>query len=226
MNVNYFKEIYTHYCKIRTEPHFIDIYLDVVKTILKIDEDSELYHFPTIINTEGKIVIHPFAIRKAKEWNLKKFIDLANRLGNEYEVEIISPAGFIYKDTIETIKNSDVSLSTTANIKELISKIKECSLFISNDSGPTYIANFLGKPTYTIYGPTNPAYSLPFGKNHRFIQKKISCSADGNKVCFTQGGIHCPSFECMHLISLEEVSDDVKSFLRTLKIKKKKINLG
>jgi len=30
----------------------------------------------------------------------------------------------------------------------------------------------------------------------------------------------------MHLISSEEVSDDVKNFLRTLKIKKKEINLG
>ena len=62
--------------------------------------------------------------------------------------------------------------------RELISNIKKCSLIIGNDSGVIQIAASIGKPTFTIYGPTNPKFHLPLDneKYNRFSQHKINCT--------------------------------------------------
>jgi ADP-heptose:LPS heptosyltransferase len=85
------------------------------------------------------------------------------------------------------------------------------------------IAALLGKATFTIYGPTNPEFHLPFGKYHAYVQKNISCSPKKNeKFCFTDAGRDgCPSFECMNLLSVEEVIPRVMDFISRLNIKKK-----
>jgi heptosyltransferase-2 len=220
MNIRYFKNIYTHYKPIRVLPHFMDIYMDVVRQVISIDNIDERYEFKTTINSNSKLLIHPFAIRKSKEWKLIRYIHIAKILNENYDVEIISPPGFLQDFEIEEIQNLNIPLTMTETVKDMIQKIKECSLFISNDSGPVYIASLLGKPTFTIYGPTNPEYSLPFGKNHQFIWKKLKCSAENDKFCFTQGGINCPAYECMNLLEEKDVLESLESFLEKLGIDK------
>ncbi len=216
MNIPYLKNLYTDYVPIRTQPHFMDIYMDVVKQVINVTGEKEHYKFDTQINSSGKIFIHPFAIRKPKEWLLKRFIELAVLIKKDYDVEIIAPPGFIDEDTTNEIRQLSIPLTVTKSLDDLIDKTKECSVFISNDSGPTYIAALLGKPTFTIYGPTNPKYSLPFGGKHAFIQKQLSCSAVDEKFCFTMGGINCPSNECMQLLTVEEVYKSVEAFLHEI----------
>lgn len=220
MNIRYFKNLYTKFTPNRTKPHCMDKYMDVALLITNIDNVHEKFEYPTEITQTGTIMIHPFGIRKAKEWNLNKFIKLALELKKDYDVEMISPPGFLSEDTIIELKELDIPLTITSDIKCLIEKIKESKFFISNDSGPTYIANFLHKPTFTIYGPTNPAYSVPFGKNHRFIQYRLPCSTVDEQYCFTIAGINCPSYECMNLLGVEVVLQNIRDFLNEIGIKK------
>ena len=221
MNTKYCKTIYDVFIPIKNKPHLIDRYLDAVKVYLPLDESKIIKEFPIKFETGGKILIHPFAGWKAKEWNLNKFIELADLLNAEYEVEIVSPENLIPEDIIHDIRDHQMPLSFTTSINDLVNKIKECSVFISNDSGPLYIANLLGKATFTIYGPTNPEFSLPFGKYHRYIQKKMACSPDGTQYCFTHAGLYCPSNECMNLLQVKEVHNTLQSFLSELEIKQK-----
>jgi ADP-heptose:LPS heptosyltransferase len=176
-NLEYFKKLYTSFIPIRKSPHFMDIYKDVLKQTLP-KYKTYSYEFETNFDTSGKILILPFAIRKAKEWDLHKFIQLGKRLNKKYEVCLIAPPNFMDDDIINEIKSLNLEIEITNTVNELIAKTKGASLFISNDSGPIYIANLLGKPTFTIYGPTNPKFSLPFGESHKFYQKILPCSAD------------------------------------------------
>jgi heptosyltransferase-2 len=201
----------------------MDIYKDVLKQAIP-NYTIFSYEFDKNFDTNGKILILPFAIRKAKEWDLHKFIQLAKRLNENYEVCLISPPDFIDDDIINEISSLNLEIEITNTVNELIEKTKGASLFISNDSGPIYIANLLGKPTFTIYGPTNPKFSLPFGKSHRFYRKILPCSADKEKVCYTLGGIYCPSYECMKLITVNEIEDSVNSFIKILGIEEKNNN--
>ncbi len=218
-NLLYFQKLYTSFVNVRTKPHYMDIYLDVLRSV-KPEYDKYSYQFESNYNPKDKILIHPFAIRKAKEWNLEKFINLAERLRNNYNVCLIAPPNFIEEEVLYEIKQLKIDVKITKSIGELISIIDEASLFISNDSGPTYIASLMGKPTFIIYGPTNPKFSFPFGVNHKYYQKELFCSAKEEKVCFTLGGINCPSYECMNLITVDEIEDSINKFIKFLGIEK------
>jgi ADP-heptose:LPS heptosyltransferase len=213
----YYKNIYTKYLSLRTEPHLIDRYLDVANLYIKFQRDKSLYEHKININPTGEIIIHPFAIRKAKEWNFEKYCKLAETLSIEFKIKMIIPEGYLEPVNLQGFEKLKIPFIITHDIASLIESIRGASLFISNDSGPLYIANLLGVPTYTIYGPTNPDYSFPFGEYHRYIRKIIECSPINSQYCFTQGGIHCPNYLCMHLLSLEEVLAGVKNFITFIK---------
>lgn len=218
MNYRYLKGLYNQFVDIRSDPDFMDIYLDVVKLIFPIDHSLRIKEFPVDLSDRSKIFIHPFAIRRSKEWSLRKYVELAKDLSSDYDVEIISPPGFISQDVIFEIKKLRIPIFETASVKDLINKIQECALFISNDSGPTYIASLLGKATYTIYGPTNPNYSHPKGEFHKYHIRKLACSATSEKFCFTMAGVYCPSNECLDLINLETIRDQVRNLILQLKL--------
>ncbi len=220
---NYFKPIYTIYIPLRKKPHIIDIYLDAIKPIIPVFNES-IKEFNCDINLNGYIIIHPFAGWKAKEWGLSKFIKLSEMLKNNYEIILVSESGKINNEVKNEIVNKKIKLIESKDILELIEIIKNCSLIIGNDSGPVYIANLMGKPTFTIYGPTNPDFSLPIGFNHKFLNRKLKCSPKRHtQYCFTDAGrIGCPSFECMHILNVEEVYTSIEYFIKELGIKNRK----
>lgn len=221
-NEKYFHAIYSDYIHNSVSMHMIDHYLNIVNNYLGLPEGSSIKEFPCEIKENGCILIHPYAGWEAKEWNLPKFISLAKNLKNSYDCTVVVPDESKKEYLIEQLKNTGIESMSTKSIDELITVINGCSVFISNDSGPLQIAALLGKPTFTIYGPTNPEYHLPFGKNHSFVQKIIECSPrEGEKFCFTNAGRYgCPSFECMNLLSVEEVTGKVLDFISSLNIEK------
>jgi ADP-heptose:LPS heptosyltransferase len=216
MNREQFKTIYDNYVPIRTKPHLTETYIDVAAAVIPNIEREQIKIFPSEINREGKIIIHPFGGWKAKEWNLNKFVELAIRFKKNYDVCLISPEEKIPEDIISLLEKEKVIFIQTNTVQELITEIERCSVFIGNDSGPLYIASLLGKPTFTIYGPTNPEFSSPLGEYHRNIKKMIKCSPQiGEQYCFTNGGrFGCPAFQCMNLLELEEVFLNVLPFVQ------------
>lgn len=221
INEKYYKPIFTKYIPIRTTPHVTDIYLDAITPIIPINA-ARMDEYKTEININGYILIHPFAGWKAKEWNFNKFVQLAQILNNNYALKIISHPGGIESIVQQEIVSLGIEVIICNDICHLIEIIKDSFLIISNDSGPIYIANMLGKPTFTIYGPTNPAFSVPVGHYHKFIMKKIKCSPEAdNQYCFTNAGRQgCPSFECMNDFKVNDVYNELKSFLNKLKNEK------
>ena len=92
---------------------------------------------------------------------------------------------------------------------ELIDLIKRCSFFIGNDSGPVNIANFLGIPTLTIFGSTNPDYTVTEAEHQIYIQETLNCSAkDNEKFCIIGLATYkCSGTQCMNLLTVEKVYD-------------------
>ena len=220
-NERIFRKIYTAFKYRRKIPHLIDNYLDIAELDFKYERSENIYEFKADINKNGILLIHPFAIRNAKEWNLEKYIELAEKLNLKFNVELISPENFLDEKTKKEIIKKGITINVTKSLDELISLIKRCSVFISNDTGPLYIANLMGKATFTIYGPTNPDYSFPFGENHMFVRKLIECSPIKDQFCFTLAGIYCPMYECMNLLSIDEVFEKLNKFLDRLGIIRK-----
>lgn len=164
MNTKYCKNIYDNFIPIRQKPHLMDRYLEVVDLHTPLCNEKISKEFAVNFNVDQKIILHPFAGWKAKEWNLNKFIKLAILLNEQYDLQIIAPEHTISKDVVQETEKVGLIVSFTKAVSDLINEIKNCSVLISNDSGPVYIANILGKATFSIYGPTEPRILITMRK--------------------------------------------------------------
>lgn len=219
----YFKNLYNNYVIQRSTPHLIDLYFDIITKVFSGADVKKYREFEGVKNSCGKILIHPFAGWKAKEWSLELYFRLAQELAGMYDVSLIFEKGKVSVENLDYLKRQKINFIETVTFNKLIESIKTSVLFIGNDSGPVYVAGLLGKPTFTVYSSTNPAFSLPFGGNHRFIIKKLKCSAGANdKLCSVNGGeFGCNSFECLNKLSYDEVAERIKEFISELKFDKK-----
>ncbi len=215
INEALYKKIYTKFSPIRNEPHITDMYLDAVRHL---PENKISFKNDIMVNKNSSILIHPFAGWKSKEWNYYKFIQLAEKLNEKYNTIFILPKTRINEIIKHELKVKKIKFIETSTIDAVIEIITSSFLYIGNDSGPTYIANLLGIPTFAIYGPTNHEYHTPKNGLNAYITQKIHCSPKNNeKICFTDGGRSgCPVYECMNLLSVEEVEESVNNFIRKI----------
>lgn len=218
MNDKYFKNIYDDFVEIRSKPHLVQRYFDVTKILLRENNVRNSFEFPISYSNVGIILIHPFAGWKAKEWGLNNYILLASKLQKDYNTSLIFQKGEIKEDVINHLTENNINFIQTDSLVGLIAEIEKCSLFISNDSGPLYLANKYGKPTFTIYGPTNPEYSKPFGNFHKQIRKILDCSPTITQYCYLEAGRNCPSNECMYLLNADLVLAEILEFILSLNI--------
>jgi ADP-heptose:LPS heptosyltransferase len=94
----------------------------------------------------------------------------------------------------------------------VIEEIRKHSDIICNDSGPSHLAELLGKRTFTLFGPANPAVHKKHNHLNYIIREIISCSPAGNeKLCFANGGRDCPSNVCMQRISVDKTYESIIS---------------
>ncbi|HMN16450.1 MAG TPA: glycosyltransferase family 9 protein [Ignavibacteriaceae bacterium] len=218
INKDLFQGIYDSFSRIESETHLVLRYLNFVE--LFFNKKISLTHSFQRKKKENieNIFIHPFAGWKSKEWGLKKFIDIGLFLSEEFNVNFIIPTEAEYKEYLEILKENNIKYFLSDSIPVLIDLLKQCDLFIGNDSGPLYMANILDCATFTVYSPTNPRYSGPFGKWHSYVYKKIKCSAGYNsQMCFTNGGREgCPSNECSYLLTVDEVKEKLVPFIKEL----------
>lgn len=215
INDSIYKGIYDHFEKIRITPHQIDLYFDSIKSMFQKFEYNFI-GYSTVVNNQNKILIHPLAGWKAKEWGLNKYLALYTKLITKYDCSFIFPKNFFAEDIIKQFNLKRIKYLECNDIEQLMNYIRDCGVFVSNDSGPLQIAAMLKKPTFGIYGPTNPDFHLPLGENHGFINLNIKCSPGENKYCFTDAGRNCPDVKCMKDLSVEKVYESLANFLDNL----------
>lgn len=217
INREIYKAIYDRYSPVKINSHSRDIYLNVAKLINPEIKSKANYKEKYLGN--DLILIHPFAGWKAKEWNFKKYFQLAERLSLAHNVGMIYEDETLPSDVEEQFEATKIKCFKTKSIEDLISELSCAFFLIGNDSGPVQIAALLGIPTFSIYGPSNPDYHIPDGKIHKCINKKLKCSpANNERLCFTDGGRNgCFSFECMNNLEVEEVLASVEDFIKFLR---------
>jgi len=81
----------------------------------------------------------------------------------------------------------------------MIGELKQCDLLLTNDTGTMHLAAFLGIPTISVFGSTEPTLTSPLGSDHRVLRRHVDCSP-----CFLR---ECPlDFRCMNEVTVDEVS--------------------
>jgi heptosyltransferase-3 len=103
-------------------------------------------------------VIHPFASQDGKTWPARFFLQLAQHLKRELDIQPIFISG--PGEDLSTFQMwPTVANPPLQRTKELLAG---ASSFIGNDSGPAHMAAAFGIPTLVFFGPSDPVTWAPW----------------------------------------------------------------
>ncbi len=208
--------------------HMIDYYLDLVTCLgvetkqrqpeifLSSDEKEKAYKLleKAGVNTKNRIIgIHPGGHYESQRWPIKRFAAISDYLITSYGIKVILFAGTEEKQLMSEFKDYAVKAPIflyDLSLREFMSALSHCSLFLCNNSGPLHIATALNIPTVSTMGPTIPYHWWPYGKNHIVLRKDIDCSPCKKGICETH--------ECMELITANDFITAVERQIKVLNI--------
>ena len=166
------------------------------------------------VNTDNGIVgIHPGGNYESQRWPVERFAVISDYLIASYGAKIILFGGRDERSLISRFKDCAVRkpiIPEGPNLREFISVVSHCNLFLCNNSGPLHIATALNIPTVSTMGPTVPFHWWPCGDNHIVLRKDLDCSPCKKGICETH--------ECMELITADDFLAAVETQLKRLKI--------
>lgn len=161
---------------------------------------------------EGKCVgINPgAAYGSSKCWPPERFRALVEKILRETPYTVLLFGDNVLKPLVDQIGRGlgdrVINLAGKTTIRELMALINECSVFVSNDSGPMHIAAALKVPLVALFGSTNPTKTGPY-QHGKVIYKGAFCSP-----CYRRT---CPiDFRCMLKITVDEVFNALMEQIR------------
>ena len=166
-----------------------------------------------IVGRFPKVVIHPGARKKMRQWKLDRFAEIAHRLRQKYHAFIIlvgAPDEESLVKSVEEHMGFQASYKSNAlSLLEMAALFSCCNLFIGNDSGPGHIAAAVDCSTLTLFGPNFPDSCRPFTPAGEVIFKNLPCCGCRHEesLCVS------PQQTCMDLIEVEEVWEKVEELL-------------
>jgi heptosyltransferase-2 len=103
--------------------------------------------------------------------------------------------------------NSLLNLAGKTSLRELVSLISECEVFLTNDSGPMHVAYAVGTPLAALFGSTDPVLTGPPGEGHEVFKHEFECSPCFERTCRQN------DLRCMYSITSDEVYLAIKRLL-------------
>lgn len=218
------KKMFTHAVRYCLEEYEMDSFYHLLEP-LGITQKNEALPFLNVPDAVKKnansmlgefvgrpyVSIFPGASIPEKRWDEKNFADLAlniNMVG--YPLLVIgSEKERAAGESIVRGLNA-LNLAGKTSLLETAALIDMSSLLVSGDSGVLHIAAGLGKPTVSLFGPSNVKKWAPKGERHVVISRNLPCSP-----CSKFGNTpKCPIYaKCMRDITVDEVFEAVKTLM-------------
>lgn len=164
-----------------------------------------------------------------KNWPFENWLELFKHIQSSYPNTTLVLLG----DNTESYLNEKITTSNHSNVVSLIGKttlsdvmeiMYHSKFYIGLDSGLMHMAAALNKPTFTIWGASNPKlYGYDWmGSKHKIVSLNLTCAPcsawiNPNTSRVTNP-LKCPDFKCIRGISVEKVTDELDSFMTDLKL--------
>lgn len=216
------------------EKHFVDRNIDNIRPFCKeikftqpeiqIDE-SETERVEKKLGISGrKIILNIGGADKnyykgtyvyTRNWKKEYMVKLADLLSNlDYEIcllgakleESLIPD---YEDLLR--KDNVINCVNKTTVTESMALIKGANVCIGVDTGMQHIADALGVPTVSIFGPTNPKTHGAYSDKAVFVQvpERLPC-----QYCFEKDIYYtCPDRRCLNEILPDQVFTSIKNVL-------------
>ncbi len=138
----------------------------------------------------------------AKRWYPDRFAGVARQLADKWSAKVVIFGGpgetAISADIESRLEGTAVNLAGKTSVRELMTLIKRCNFFITNDSGPMHIAAAFEVPQVAIFGSTDHTGTSPYSDNSVVVRKNVECAPCKLRECPTD-------HRCMTAVSEESV---------------------
>lgn len=156
------------------------------------EEEAEVQEVLTNngVNSDQPIVVlNPGAsFGPAKCWLPERFAEIGDHLAKEYnaavfvscgpkEVRIAENVANCMRQWVVVLSNPVMKLGSSKAL------IRRASLLVTNDTGPRHFANAFGTPVITIFGPTDPQWTLTPSQSERSLRVDVDCGPCMKRVC-------------------------------------------
>jgi heptosyltransferase-3 len=184
---------------------------------LWVAEESRL-HVDRLLEKQGIasrrvwVTLNPFSRWSYKEWDLHKWSEVIDRLGEEFQVATVLVGSKSERERAQQLcgERTDVhNLAGMTTLAQLAALLQRSRLHIGVDSAAPHIAAAVGTPTVTIYGPTDWYDWAPIGENHRVVVSPLPCVPCFRKGCDGQG-----KSRCLDDLTVGEVMETIRAALR------------
>ena len=149
---------------------------------------------------------------EAKRWPAENFASLADLL-IQRAVDVVFMGAPNEKELVNSIiaqmDGRAINLAGKAGMIDSMAVMNLSDMVISNDTGSAHLAVAASAPVLTIFGPTIPGATAPFGKRAHIIRGRADCAPCRNFRC------PVPNHPCMKSITPEAVLETVDKIFET-----------
>jgi len=153
-----------------------------------------------------------------RRWEPEKFAELAKKLIKDHSARILIFGGPEEKELKEKIfvliGSNMVNVVNAESLTQSAAIMKQCNVFVTNDSSQMHIAAALGLKVVAMIGPTNQNYIRPWKTEHQIVSLNLDCAP-----CFfySPRPLICNrtdvKFKCIKELTVDMVYSSVKKYL-------------
>lgn len=118
------------------------------------------------------VAIHPFTSDPVKQWSVRRFVELAQRISRELGLKVVLVG---LSQSVLNVGDGIINMVNKTSLPELAALLKRCCLLVSGDSGPTHLAASVGAPVVALFRNDLPGKTAqrwgPWGSGHIVIEK-------------------------------------------------------
>jgi len=132
--------------------------------------------------------MHPGARPPARRWPTDYFARVADHLTRRFGARIVLTGGAEEEGTVRAVaaamSEQPLILAGRTSLGGLAAVLGRLDLFVGNDTGPAHLAEAVGAPTVTVFGPADPARWAPLdAARHPIVRRPVVCSPCGHWEC-------------------------------------------
>lgn len=164
------------------------------------------------LGLDGKPIIslNPSAGRAWKRWDIARFAELSDRIEAEWGIPTVfvgGPGDKPLEERLRELKRRPLrSLIARTTLKEAMAVVERSVVHICGDTGTAHIAAAFRTPVVSLYGPTSPDRTGPYGQRARALFKRSLCTACPKNQCVRK--------ECLQWITVDEALASVQPLIR------------
>jgi ADP-heptose:LPS heptosyltransferase len=207
--------------------HAVDRYLQVGK-LLGFDVGTPDFSFPIpieahqrverllndsgiAVNAKPIILLSPAALWETKRWLPERFAEVARYFIRAGHPVVItgSDAERAECSQVGDAAPGSVNLAGQTTLPDLAALMSRVGICLTNDSGPLHLAVACRRPVIGVYGPTNPMWVGPYGRERAVILAGVPCAP-----CYLRPLSRCPHNQvCMRNVEAPSVIERIEEIL-------------